>query len=67
MPDQLLANYRSESQTAKALGHTERTLRKWRQLGTGPAYTKIGRKTFYAISALEAWLKARETKPVRAA
>jgi hypothetical protein len=67
MPDQLLANYKSESQTAKALGHTERTLRKWRQLGTGPAYTKIGRKTFYAIGALEAWLKARETKPVRAA
>src|SRR6516225_1666646 len=27
---QLLANYKSESQTAKALGHTERTLRKWR-------------------------------------
>lgn len=65
MPKRLLSSYRSESQTAQALGHTERTLRNWRRLGIGPAYIRIGRKIFYSDSALESWLKAMERTPIR--
>jgi hypothetical protein len=65
MPKSLLLRHKTEHQTAHALGHTARTLRNWRRLGIGPAYTKIGRKIFYSDSALESWLKAIETMPVR--
>jgi hypothetical protein len=65
MTKSALSRHKTERQTAQALGHTERTLRKWRRQGIGPAYIKIGRKIFYSDSALESWLKAIETMPVR--
>lgn len=65
MPKKLLSGHRTESETARALDTTERTLRNWRAQGVGPAYVKIGRKIFYSDSALESWLKAIEMTPVR--
>jgi hypothetical protein len=65
VPKNLLSGYRTESETAKALGHTSRTLRNWRRKGEGPHYIKIGRKIFYSESALEIWLRRIETEPVR--
>ena len=38
----------------------EQTLAKWRCLGSGPAYLKIGGRIFYAGSALNAWIDAAE-------
>jgi hypothetical protein len=42
-----------------------RTLRKYRDLGSGPAYVVIGRKVFYTRDALIDWLDSKIVKPVR--
>ena len=33
-----------------------RTLARWRLIGTGPRYVRVGRKVFYRLRDLEAWL-----------
>jgi hypothetical protein len=68
MPEQekhLLAGYYPEDDAANELKQSTRTLRLWRQQGTGPAWVKIGRKIFYAEAALLAWIKSLEQQPVR--
>jgi predicted DNA-binding transcriptional regulator AlpA len=37
------------------------TLRKWRQLGRPPASFKLGQRTVYRKSAVDAWIAAQET------
>ena len=44
---------------AEYLGVQIPALEKWRQLGTGPAYVKVGRLVRYKKSALDAWLTER--------
>jgi hypothetical protein len=41
-------------------GFAEQTLAKWRCLGAGPAYLKIGGRVFYCGSALNAWIASAE-------
>ncbi len=55
----------TEEHTAKVLGKTPRTLRKWRERRCGPPYIKIGRDIMYRRASMFAWLVANETKPVR--
>jgi hypothetical protein len=62
----LLAGHLPEREAAKELRQTLRTLRSWRQKGSGPAYTKIGRRVFYSRSTLLGWIASLERKPVRA-
>jgi hypothetical protein len=61
----LLADYFSEVEASQELRQALRTLRLWRQRGLGPAWTKIGRKVFYARGACVAWLASQEHRPVR--
>lgn len=35
------------------------TLEKWRVIGGGPAYLKVGRSVAYRVADLDAWLDAR--------
>jgi len=42
-----IPGYLPEAETAEQLGIAVRTLRKWRQLGQGPAYTKFGKQVHY--------------------
>jgi hypothetical protein len=63
----LLLNHLNEDEAAAALKHRKRTLRKWRQQGTGPAYRRIGRTIYYTETAIAAWLQTLEVEPVRAA
>jgi hypothetical protein len=63
----ILDGYRSEDQTAADLNVSIRLLRKWRQLGQGPAYVEFGRRFYYRDEQIDAWLKSREIRPVRAA
>lgn len=58
--------YLTETQCAKLLRRTLRTLRTWRAKGTGPAYTRIGREVRYRAEAINEWLLANEVTPVRA-
>jgi hypothetical protein len=60
-----LAGYSNERKTAKELGVALRTLRKWRQLGRGPAFIKFARQIHYRDEAIAAWLRGREVKPIR--
>jgi hypothetical protein len=65
LPWRRIAGYSSESETAKALCVTIRTLRKWRQRGMGPPWVKIGRRVVYSNESRAAWLKGNEVRPVR--
>jgi predicted DNA-binding transcriptional regulator AlpA len=42
------------------------TVRRWRGLGTGPRYRKIGNLVRYSIADLEDWLASRPTGGERA-
>lgn len=64
-PNQILDGYLSAKETAGQINKSERTLARWRDLGTGPAYTLVGQSPFYRISAVRDWLRAREVQPVR--
>lgn len=53
-----------EKQAAELLGCSVATLRKWRLLGTGPAYVKVGRLVRYREADLMAYLDAHCVQPV---
>ena len=48
------------NEVTEATGFAEQTLAKWRCLGSGPAYLKIGGRIFYSGSALNAWVASAE-------
>jgi predicted DNA-binding transcriptional regulator AlpA len=41
---------------AEFLGVSNSSLERWRSNGSGPIFTKIGRRCAYRLSDLEAWL-----------
>jgi len=53
----------SSPEAARYLGIKPQTLRKWRLLGKGPKYVRIGdslrSRVAYRLSDLEAWVEAR--------
>jgi Helix-turn-helix domain len=61
----LLAGYLTEPDAAAELALMARTLRKYRDQGTGPAYVVIGRKVFYPRAALLDWINSKIVMPVR--
>jgi predicted DNA-binding transcriptional regulator AlpA len=40
-------------------GIPARTLGQWRYLSVGPPYYKLGRRVYYSIAEIDAWLAAR--------
>ena len=61
------SEYLTPEQLAAELGRGVHTLNRWERDGTGPARTRVGRRTLYRrISVLE-WLKGLETLPGRPA
>lgn len=52
-------------EVAETLRVSERTLHRWHALRVGPARCKVGRRVLYRQTAIDAWLTANETKPVR--
>jgi predicted DNA-binding transcriptional regulator AlpA len=62
----LLADWISREQLARALGLTADTLARWEARRQGPPCTRIGRKTFYRRVAIQEWIQAQEqVHPVR--
>lgn len=47
-----------ETGAAKILGVSTPTLRKWRKLGSGPAFKLLCGRVYYAKDALEHFIKA---------
>jgi hypothetical protein len=60
-----IPGYTAEAELAEQLDVGLRTLRKWRQVGQGPAYTHIGRRVFYPEESCTAWIKSRIVHPAR--
>jgi DNA-binding transcriptional MerR regulator len=58
----LLADFLSRHEAAAELNISERTLDRWRRLGQGPPFTKIGRRLYYRRAGVRAWLGAREVR-----
>jgi hypothetical protein len=52
-----------EHAASERLGCKISTLRKWRLLGSGPAYAKVGRLVRYAEADLTAFLDANRVQP----
>ena len=51
-PEQLSARYHGKV--------TVRTLESWREQGTGPPHTRLGRRVFYRIEAVREWEESQE-------
>jgi hypothetical protein len=60
-----LDDWLSEQATAKAVGKTVRTLRKWRKLGTGPPFTFFGRTVRYRKDGVTEHYRRSEITSVR--
>lgn len=39
------------------------TLNRWRHIGTGPAYSKIGNRVVYRKSMLDSYVRRRQVSP----
>ena len=65
VPD-LLADWISREQLARALDLTTDTLSRWEARRQGPPCTRIGRKIFYRRAAIQEWIRSQEqAHPVR--
>ncbi len=53
-------NILTEAELAKYWQMSERTLQKWRSLGTGPVYIKIGGKVRYTKKAIRTYENNRK-------
>lgn len=58
--------YISSPEVARRLGLKPQTLRKWRALGQGPAYVRLGGSTqgrvMYSTQIIERWLAERTAR-----
>jgi hypothetical protein len=65
-PLDLLADWISREDLARALRLKSDTLARWEARREGPPCTRIGRKTFYRRAAILEWIRAQEqAQPVR--
>lgn len=48
----------NEKQAAEMLGLSTKTMQKWRWLGEGPQWCKVGRAVKYRITDLEAYIQS---------
>jgi len=64
-PVALSEDFWQEREFAAFVRKNIRTIRLWDQLRIGPPRIKIGKTVLYRKSAVEAWLRSRESKPCR--
>jgi excisionase family DNA binding protein len=58
MTDKLLTQHQLSSELEVSL----RTLERWRQQGTGPAFIRVGRSPRYRRADIDAWLEQRQPR-----
>jgi excisionase family DNA binding protein len=46
----------TQTETAELLRLSERTLERWRVIGGGPAYVKLGKRVLYPRAELDKWI-----------
>lgn len=54
--------YLRDKDVANMLGLSPATLAKWRQIGYGPDFVKIGYKIRYAQAAVTSWMESKTRK-----
>lgn len=64
-PADLLRDFVTEPELAKALQITRRTLIRWYQERSGPPRTRVGKRILYRRAAVIEWLRAHEQRPCR--
>jgi DNA-binding transcriptional MerR regulator len=52
----------TEDEAARLLRVAPRSLRRWRAIGTGPPYTRAGRRVLYRRAAVLKWLQDNERR-----
>ena len=52
----------TEADVARQLRVDPRTLSRWRSLGTGPRYVRVGRAVRYVAQDLQTWLDDRQAR-----
>lgn len=62
MTPRLLSPLRNEHETAKLLGLSVKTLRRWRWVGKGPRFLKVGAAVRYADQDITAYLDAAQRR-----
>ncbi|CAN0560176.1 unnamed protein product [Laminaria digitata] len=50
----------SASQASRYLDLSISTLAKWRHYGTGPRYSKLGRRVVYRVDELDSWVQQNQ-------
>ena len=63
MSDALRSDYWSKAEFAQEIHRDERTLDRWRRLGEGPRFVKIGNEVIYPKDGARQWLKSLEQEP----
>jgi predicted DNA-binding transcriptional regulator AlpA len=62
----ILAGHMTPKELACALGVSERTLGRWHQFRQGPPRVELGRKVFYRLESVSAWMASCERPEPRA-
>ena len=62
----ILAGYLKPKDLAQALGVSERTVARWHRFREGPPRVEIGRKVFYRLESVNAWIASCERHEARA-
>ena len=61
----LLTEYLTKAELAAQLRRSIRSIDRWVLTGDGPPSVRIGNTTLYRRESVLAWLRSRETAPVR--
>ncbi|MPZ16580.1 MAG: helix-turn-helix domain-containing protein [Luteitalea sp.] len=48
-----------EDQFADEIGQSKRSIERWRRIGFGPRYVKLGRRVLYRRCDIDQWLESR--------
>jgi hypothetical protein len=56
----VLDGYMTEEELAEEIGRGVRTLARWRALGEGPKFVRIGRQLLYRRESVRAWILGLE-------
>ena len=62
----ILAGYLTQKDLAQALGVSERTIARWHHFREGPPRVAFGRKVFYRLESVSAWIASCERPEPRA-
>ena len=61
----VMSQFITEEQFCTWLNVSRRTVQRWGAMRSGPRRTKVGDRTYYKVSTIEAWLNEQEEQATR--